>query len=89
MENPVNRLIGRAVTQHAIDTVFLRTFFSKKGGKFGKGEKGKEGGGEKKKERKKIIFYAPGYLHVPNRFLSILKLSIEMIFYSIAMTLLI
>lgn len=36
-------------------------------------------GGEKK-ERKKIIFYAPGYLHVPNRFLSILKLGIEMIF---------
>ena len=56
MENPVNRLIGRAVTQHAIDTVFLRTFFSKKGGKFGKGEKGKEGGGEKKNGKKENYF---------------------------------
>lgn len=88
MENPVNRLIGRAV-EHAIDTVFLRSFFSKKGGKFGKGKKRRRGERKRKKERKKIIFYAPGYLHVPNRFLSILKLSIEMIFYSIAMTLLI
>lgn len=76
MENPVNRLIGRAV-EYAIDTVFLRTFFSKKGGKFGKkGKREREG----EKKRKKIIFYAPGYLHVPNRFPSILKLSIEMIF---------
>lgn len=49
MENPVNRLIGRAV-EYAIDTLFLRTFFSKKGGKFGKGKKRKRG--EKKKERK-------------------------------------
>lgn len=50
MENPVNRLIGRAV-EYAIDTVFLRTFFSKKGGKFGKGKKRKRGKKEKK-ERK-------------------------------------
>ena len=56
MENPVNRLIGRAVTQHAIDTVFLRTFFSKKGGKFGKGEKGKEGGGGEKKRKERKLF---------------------------------
>ena len=56
MENPVNRLIGRAVTQHAIDTVFLRTFFSKKGGKFGKGEKRKEGGGGEKKGKKENYF---------------------------------
>lgn len=47
MENPVNRLIGRAV-EYAIDTVFLRTFFSKKGGKFGKGKKRKRGKKEKK-----------------------------------------